>query len=758
MAEMPSSVGAAAGAEGHPLLRRWAAGDGPQALRASIVLLAAEGLNSAAIARRLGVSRQTVTTWRQRYAAEGPDGLLDRSRSGRPKEVDEGEIVIGVLTCAPDDRTSRLLARRLGCSHTVVAQTRRRWNLTGSQLAVPSIPMTPAIETSDLWPVGVHLDAECTVLVLAGRPASPVPPARGVVDAYALCAVSTAMTDAVATAVETPAAVLDALAQDPDGVVHFLEAVRRTHPQSELHAVVLRARSSLLDPFGGDPRRPSIIESCARLEITVHQPPPRISEVSFACAVFGLDAARHPESSTRVLLDLAAALSVYAAGQARRRARWIREPLPALPIPTTWPTAASIGPAPRPAPVVPAGTASAAASPAAQRTAGPTSSTEVRGGANQIDLGSFNECVVIETVRVAGQITRGELAELTRLTQQSVSRITRSLIQRGFLVEERRRHSAVGKPSSPVRLRDGAAHALGIHIDPNVLTAVLVDLSGRIVARRSEPITADPRPGAVVTQIAAMGERVLEQAGRGRWEQGFLGIGVATPGPVDTVSGTVLDAPLMSVLRDVPLRTLLERRFACPIVIEKDCSAAAVGERWIGRGIRACDFVYLYLGTGVGAGLFLNGDLYRGLTANAGEFGQLCAVTLGRIDAAGRPELLPECNPASYHLVDHSLRQGGRGPKNLTVQQAAKAIGKGVLSVIDLLDVGLVVVGGPFFTEDVAHIYLTEIEHATNAYPTARRLRQVRVERSVNSSEAVAVGAASTIFHAAFTPRLRRPR
>jgi predicted NBD/HSP70 family sugar kinase len=358
--------------------------------------------------------------------------------------------------------------------------------------------------------------------------------------------------------------------------------------------------------------------------------------------------------------------------------------------------------------------------------------------------------VVIETVRLEGPITRGELAERTRLTQQSVSRIARSLIQRGLLVEERRRHSAVGKPSSPVKLRDDAAHALGIHIDPNVLTAVLVDLSGRIVARHAEPITSDPRPGAVVTQIADLGETVLEQAGHGRWEQGFLGIGVATPGPVDTVSGTVLDPPLMSVLRDVPLRTLLERRFSCPIVIEKDCSAAAVGERWIGRGSRAHDFVYLYLGTGVGTGLFLNGDLYRGLTANAGEFGQLCAVTLGRIDASGRPELLLECNPGSY------LPPGTH--RRLTVQQAARAIGKGALALIDLLDLGLVVIGGPFFTEDVADTYLTEIERAVNAYPTARRLRRVRVERSVSSSEAVAVGAASTIFHSTFTPRLRRTR
>ncbi|HWG22764.1 ROK family protein [Actinospica sp.] len=713
MPDLPTIAGVAPGAEGHPVLRRWADGEGPQALRASIVLLAAEGLRNADIARRLGVSRQTVTTWRQRYAAEGVDGLRDRVRTGRPTAVDEGEIVVSVLTATPDSRTSRLLARRLGCSHTVVAETRRRWNLTGSQLAIPSVPVSPALEPSDLWLVGLHLDAECTLLVLASRPASPVPPPPGpVLDPYALATVSTAMTNAATAAAEAP----EPPAPDPEGVVSFLDAVRRTHAQPELHAVILR------------PQPPGVWEAhierrCARLGITVHQPPERTGEISFVRAMLALDAARHPESSTRVLLDLASALGRFADGAARSRVRWIREPLPV-----------SNG----------------------ARSAPPVQSPSAGGGANQIDLGSFNECVVIETVRLEGPITRGEIAERTRLTQQSVSRISRSLIQRGLLVEERRRHSAVGKPSSPVRLRDDAAHALGIHIDPNVLTAVLVDLSGRIVARNAEPITSDPRPGAVVTQIADLGETVLEQAGRGRWEQGFLGIGVATPGPVDTVSGTVLDPPLMSVLRDVPLRTLLERRFSCPIVIEKDCSAAAVGERWIGRGSRARDFVYLYLGTGVGTGLFLNGDLYRGLTANAGEFGQLCAVTLGRIDASGRPELLLECNPGSFLPADQPSRTAARQQSRLTVRQAAKAVGKGVLALIDLLDIDLVVIGGPFFTEDVAEIYLTEVEHAVNAYPTARRLRRVRVERSVSSSEAVAVGAASTIFHSTFTPRLRR--
>src|SRR5437899_12794937 len=110
MPDLPAA-GAATGTDVHTVLRQLSEGDGPQSTRAAIVLLAGQGFPNADIARRLGVSRQTVTTWRQRYAAEGLDGLRDRVRSGRPSAVDEGKIVVSILTSTPDDRTSRLLAR-----------------------------------------------------------------------------------------------------------------------------------------------------------------------------------------------------------------------------------------------------------------------------------------------------------------------------------------------------------------------------------------------------------------------------------------------------------------------------------------------------------------------------------------------------------------------------------------------------------------------------------------------------------------------
>ena len=640
------------------------------------------------LAEKLGVSRQTVSTWRQRYAADGLDGLRDRPHPGRPSVADEADIVTRTLLGAAGHRSARAIARDTGLSHTLVASVRQRWNLTPDHSSVPTVPARPPLPNGEIWVLGLYHDAHRTVILLGSYPRRAAAPAAAPVRASTLDAVDAAL-DAAASSAGT------------DPFVSFLLEGRGRHPDVRLHAVVLR---------GGAPG-PELVDCCARAQVSHHLLPPRTTWRSFTRAVIGIDCARHPESSQRVHLDLAAALSRFALPEQRRDpVRWLRESLPV-----------EFGDRP-PLPAARRRTASS--------------------GVNQIDLGSFNECVVIEAVRLAGSITRGEISERTRLTQQSVSRITRSLIQRGLLVEDRQRYATIGKPRTPVRLRDDAAHAIGIHVDPEILTVVLVELSGSIVAGRSEPVTVGTGPQQLVDQLGGLTERVLAAVGQGIEDETFLGIGVATPGPVDTESGTILDPPLMPVWRDVPLMSLLKKRFTCPIAIEKDSTAAAVGERWIGRERRARDFVYLYLGTGVGAGLFLNGDIYRGLSANAGEFGQLCAVALGRVDSDGRPEILPECNPGGKESAD-------------AIRQVAAAIGRGALGMVDLLDVGLVVVGGPFCTDNVADLYLTEIERVVNDFPTARRLRHVSVERSVNGQETAAVGAASTIFHTTFTPRLR---
>jgi len=395
-----------------------------------------------------------------------------------------------------------------------------------------------------------------------------------------------------------------------------------------------------------------------------------------------------------------------------------------------------------------------------------------RPGANQHDLGSFNEVAIIETIRQAGTISRTEIAERTGLTQQSVSRILRVLLERGLLAEgEQQRTERLGKPRTPVRLRPEAAHAAGILVDPEVISVVLVDLDGRVLEHRSVRLDHEVSPTGLVEFIATQVEEVLEAAAVDRTT--FLGVGVAVPGPI-TGDGSLLDLPLSKVWRNVPLERMLEERLPYPVVVEKDGTAAAVGERWLGRTSRSTDFAYLYFGTGMGSGLVLNGEAFRGMSGNAGEFGQLCAVRLGRVDGDGRPELVRECNP-TVAIPEIARELGYDGPARTyrefcaeiatgdetviaAVQQVADVIALGAAALIDLLDLPMVVVGGPTFEPELRDLVMETIDRAVNTFPTAHRARHVSVERSVVSGEAGAVGAASTIFHASFAPVVRRTR
>ncbi|WP_326812530.1 ROK family protein [Streptomyces scopuliridis] len=728
--------------EHRAVLHRWAEEGGPLATRARVVLLAADGLRDAEISRRLGVSRQTVGTWRRRWTSAGIDGLGHRPRTGRPATVDEAEVVTHTLLAPGGSGASRAVARELGLSHATVAGIRRRWRLSPDEAPAPSVPTRPPLPSAEVWVMGLYVDARRAVLLAGTRQGAPRQPAAGTV-------LGTDVLAGLDRAVE--AALTAAMARGADGdtspayggLAEYLAGAARGHPDLGLHAITLWEMAN-------EPESPQ--QAVHDKLVTPHQIPARSTWRTFLRAMIALDSTSHPESSRRVYLDLAAELERYAGARPDTpcaAVRWLRE--------------------------------NVAGHPGTGHHADSTAGNQPWSGVNQIDLGSFNECVVIETVRLSGTITRGEIAHRTGLTQQSVSRIARSLLDRGILIEDAQRRATSGKPRTPVRLCGTAAHALGIHIDPEVLTAVVIDLDGAIVRTRTRPVTADIDPAEFVERVAALGRETLAEARGSVREDGFLGIGVAVPGPVDIASGTVLGPPLMSAWGDLPLLYLLQEHFPCLVLMEKDSTAAAAGERWIGRDRRARDFAYLYLGTGVGTGLYLNGDLYRGISANAGEFGQLCAIALGRVAEDGRPEILPECNPpvsvpelavrggmrpvpaapggtpgstAAYLAVCEAAAAGDPAAA-AAVREVARAVGRGALGMVDLLDIDLIVLGGPFFTEDVADFYLDEIARTVNAFPTARRLRRVAVEPSVLSAEAAAVGAASTIFHATFTPRLR---
>ncbi|MEV8394607.1 MULTISPECIES: ROK family protein [unclassified Streptomyces] len=728
-------------------LHAWARGGPERSVRARIVLDAEAGLSVSGSARALGVSRPTVTTWRKRYAAEGLAGLEHRPRSGRPPQVDEADLVAATLAGPPAPArtwSARALAERLGVSHTTLAGVWRRWQVGPGEGSLPIVPVEPALSCARAELLAVWARADSAVLVIGEALAHEGPRGRAT-DAderrsrhAALAAQLDRVRDTeplpagppVAGATTDGASAKSVPVTRDQGPGALITSTAARHPGRALHIITWDDEASAADEAAADDAAPDSHPGHDALPAaTWHRADSTMSWSATACTVALAELAQFPGRFRAVLHALTEAARAYADAPGDRAFGWQRSETRAVPAP------------PRPAPRA----------------------------FNQLALGSYNEKLVIENIREAGALSRVEIAEQTGLTPQAVSRITRNLLTAGLLAEDGRQSAGAGKPRVPLRLRPDAASAIGVHLDPEMITVVAVDLCGGILDRRQMRLFERRDPDWCLEHMTRL---ALESAAVARQvSHDLLGVGVAVPGPVDARAGIVLDPPLFDGWEQVELKAELVERLGTAVIVEKDATAAAIGERWLGAADRADDFVYLYLGAGAGSGAFLNGDVYRGTTGNAGEVGELCAIRAGLLTDEGGPRMVAECAPISG-VVDQARAAGlmvpqgdgaydwvceaaARGDERAVavVENVAGTVALGAVGIIDLLDVELLVVGGPAVLQSVADLYLGRIAAAVNRFPVARRVRDVHVAQS-RPNQAAAVGAASSVFHSAFTPRL----
>ncbi|MEU4954711.1 ROK family transcriptional regulator [Streptomyces lavendulae] len=299
-----------------------------------------------------------------------------------------------------------------------------------------------------------------------------------------------------------------------------------------------------------------------------------------------------------------------------------------------------------------------------------------RGGVNLPALRGYNEALLLDLLRSAGApgLGRAELAARTGLTPQAVSKITARLAAEGLVAEAGRGASTGGKPRTLLRLVPQARHGVGVHLDRDRIRAVRVDLAGGVVDEWSGPLDFGAGPDLVVEAVLAA---VVRVRARGEAAAPPVGVGVAAPGPLDWRSGVLGPVTGFPGWVGFPLREVLEARLGLPVALDKDTNAAVAAAGGPG-GTGSC--VYLHVGTGLGAGLRLDGVVYRGARSAAGEFGHQVL----RLDG-------PPC------------RCGGRGCLEVLcldavargdLAGAARLLGEGAANLVALLDVDRVLLGG----------------------------------------------------------------
>ncbi len=319
----------------------------------------------------------------------------------------------------------------------------------------------------------------------------------------------------------------------------------------------------------------------------------------------------------------------------------------------------------------------------------------------------MNEQAVLDAVISAGAMTRADLARLTSLSKPTVSQTVAWLVEAGLLAETGRLEGRLGRVGTLYGLNSAIGSVAGVDLGARKVSAALSDIYGEILIEDEEP--TDVRGGQhVVTQIASLVDRL-----RGRLDPRFsrlVAVGLASPGVFDRERNRFRLVPNVPGWDKVDVIGGLTKKLSAVVEVENDVNLAAVGEKWRGIGAGVANFVFIALGTGVGAGVIIDNQLYRGASGAAGEISYL---PLGPrpFDPSKFEKGAFESETAAKGLMRRARKQHptlkAKNPGDLfalaadrnvdaqrLVEEEARWLSLGLASVVALLDPSLVVLGG----------------------------------------------------------------
>jgi len=240
-------------------------------------------------------------------------------------------------------------------------------------------------------------------------------------------------------------------------------------------------------------------------------------------------------------------------------------------------------------------------------------------GTNLERAGEHNQRVTLQAIRVNASITRAELAELTGLTAPAIANITKRLLDEGLILEAGRIYGARGQPAMRLAINPDGCFSIGVNIDRDHITFVVLDLLGQVRARAVREVDF-----ALPTAVAQFFRKQVDEALKGKSipKARVIGIGVALPDDLGRVN-LPHRPPTYEVWNSVDVRKLFSDVLALPVYVENDAAAAAMGEMQFGHGLRSPTFFYVLISAALGGGLVVEGNYFRGANGRSGELGFL---------------------------------------------------------------------------------------------------------------------------------------
>jgi len=220
------------------------------------------------------------------------------------------------------------------------------------------------------------------------------------------------------------------------------------------------------------------------------------------------------------------------------------------------------------------------------------------------------------------RISRVELARHTSLSTTTITNLTGELLEDGIIEEivarESQKQQRVGRPRTMLRLVPEARYAIGIHIGIGLFRVAITDLKANFIHNNIASFSLDTPPETVLREISELTRQTIAESGVDI--DRIIGVGVGASGLVDYEHGINVLSPRLN-WKDVPIANTLESHLKLPVCVDNNVRCMALGEAYFGAGKGVGVLAFVYGRVGVGAGLVVNGDVFRGSGAGAGEIG-----------------------------------------------------------------------------------------------------------------------------------------
>jgi len=247
---------------------------------------------------------------------------------------------------------------------------------------------------------------------------------------------------------------------------------------------------------------------------------------------------------------------------------------------------------------------------------------------NARQMRQVNRSAILELVRQYSPIARSEISRLLELSLPTVIRLVDELIEDGLVRSTGETAGKAGRPRELLEYNKNGSAVIGIDLGGTKLYGALANIGGEIIGQvhKSQHSSTGDESFALVEEMIRSLIKLAEEK-----KQKLLGIAVGAPGITHVKTGMVEWAPSLN-WRDFPLRQRIADQFHLPVVVDNDVNLAVLGEQWFGAGKGVSNLLLLAIGTGMGAGVVIDGVIYRGHNESAGEAGYL----LPGIDALGQ--------------------------------------------------------------------------------------------------------------------------